>query len=186
MVEIRQLKPRLVKYIELDNPDPTELFEIESYDGDDDQDDLSVENIENNPESSNENYTTEDCNDFIQNFTVLRKVQEALDQISYTLGNFLRDREHLFMERNIFSLNNRGIGVDAPDEDLPLDVRLAAYLLSQGDNRRVDDLITRLNQNVVVNVNLSYYFKLMLVMLTVNTLLLFKWIIWDHFPQIFP
>ncbi|KAG5899187.1 hypothetical protein JTB14_026940 [Gonioctena quinquepunctata] len=89
------------------------------------------------------------------------------------------------MDRNIFSLNDRGMEMEAPDENLLWGAPLAAYLLSQGDNRRVEELLRRWNQNVVVNVNLSYYFKIMLVMLTMNTLLLFKWIVFDRFPGTF-
>lgn len=75
---------------------------------------------------------------------------------------------------------------DIPNlENIPADVRLVASLLSQGDNRNVEELLRTVQQNVVVNVNLSYYFKIMLVMLTFNTLLLFKWMIWDQMP-LFP
>nr|CAH7723321.1 unnamed protein product [Callosobruchus chinensis] len=68
--------------------------------------------------------------------------------------------------------------------DLPLEVRVMALLLSQGDNRHVEELLRTVHQNVIVNVNLSYYFKIMIFLLTFNTLLLFKWILWDSFPAI--
>lgn len=61
-------------------------------------------------------------------------------------------------------------------ENLSPQDALVPQLLSQGDNRNVEEIL----RTVVVNVNLSCYFKIMLFMLTVNTLLMFKWIIWDH------
>nr|CAI5847661.1 unnamed protein product [Callosobruchus analis] len=74
--------------------------------------------------------------------------------------------------------------LDAAGGDLPLDVRVMALLLSQGDNRHVEELLRTVHQNVIVNVNLSYYFKIMIFLLTFNTLLLFKWMLWDAFPTI--
>ncbi|CAH1986042.1 unnamed protein product [Acanthoscelides obtectus] len=77
-----------------------------------------------------------------------------------------------------------GDDIEAAGGDLPVDVRLIALLLSQGDNRHVEELLRTVHQNVIVNVNLSYYFKVMIFLLTFNTLLLFKWMLWDTLPSI--
>ncbi|CAH0564852.1 unnamed protein product [Brassicogethes aeneus] len=100
------------------------------------------------------------------------KLNESLLQITQTLREFVLRRGNLNMpEVNLENLS-----------DIPPDLRVVAYLLSQGDNRRVEDLLRTVHQNVVVNVNLSYYFKIMLIMLTFNSLLLFKLIVWDQMP----
>nr|CAH7723320.1 unnamed protein product [Callosobruchus chinensis] len=198
MVEIQQLKSRVSKandltegpndlLLELDNqePDqndntPDELYEIiESYNFD-------------FSEYSEEGASEERAEHFGSELETLRKLREILDHIAYCLATFMRDID--IMDRNIFSLHDRtrppvlpNLNADNLEEaggDLPLEVRVMALLLSQGDNRHVEELLRTVHQNVIVNVNLSYYFKIMIFLLTFNTLLLFKWILWDSFPAI--
>lgn len=89
-------------------------------------------------------------------------LQWALSQISDSLKQFVM--QHPLDTQNM------------DDQDM----RLVAWLLSQGDYGRLEDLLRTVRQNVVVNVNLSYYFKVMLIMLTFNTLMIFKLFIWDQ------
>ncbi|KAJ8972037.1 hypothetical protein NQ314_000420 [Rhamnusium bicolor] len=187
MVEINRLKTqRFPKVVETFNDDvPGRLLvETESYDSDEEiyeivENDIQTTDFELDPNSNNFLNNNLPSDNIQSNFTTVLKVQQALDQISYSLGQFMTERGNS-MQRNIFRLNN-GAPLDIPNvQDIPLDVRMMAYLLAQGDNRNVEELLRTVHQNVVVNVNLSYYFKIMLVMLTFNTLLLFKWMVWDQ------
>ncbi|CAH1142416.1 unnamed protein product [Phyllotreta striolata] len=120
------------------------------------------------------------------------EVEIILDHIELIISEYINDKGLLEMNRNIFSLTNRGI--EDPQEqdnlipdtaDLPEYYRTAASILSQGDNREMENFLMNVNRNVVVNVNMSFYFKIMILLLTVNTTLLFKWIIWDQISQFF-
>lgn len=66
--------------------------------------------------------------------------------------------------------------VNLQDESLRL-----AYLLGQGDNGVLENTWRNFNQNIVVNVNMSSYFKIMMIILSLNSLLLFKILAWDPF-----
>ncbi|KAJ8957376.1 hypothetical protein NQ318_004855 [Aromia moschata] len=187
MVEINRLKvqkfPEISDVESLDGVPSRLLIEFEGYDSDDELyevidfetevDDNELDRISNNSEDSYSSIA------IATDFESLTKFKDVLDRISSSFRQFMRERVES-MERNIFRINN-GAPLEVPNlQDIPLDVRMVAYLLAQGDNRNVEELLRTVHQNVVVNVNLSYYFKIMLVMLTFNTLLLFKWMVWDR------
>lgn len=73
---------------------------VEDYDLEED-----VYEIVDNPNFARQERTSPN-NRLAINFSIARNVQEALDKISYSLHSFL---ERLaIMDRNVFSLNNRG------------------------------------------------------------------------------
>ncbi|VEN55566.1 unnamed protein product [Callosobruchus maculatus] len=198
MVEIQRLKSKVSKVNDLAEG-PDDLLGIDNNREPDQNDNIPddlYEIIENFSfdfsEHSEEGASEERAERFVAEFETLRKLQEIVDHIACCLATFMRDID--IMDRNIFSLHDRiqppvlpnlnADNLDAAGGDLPLDVRVMALLLSQGDNRHVEELLRTVHQNVIVNVNLSYYFKIMIFLLTFNTLLLFKWMLWDAFPAI--
>nr|CAI5847660.1 unnamed protein product [Callosobruchus analis] len=197
MVEIQRLKSRVTKVNDLVDGSDDQLLGIDNREPDQNDntaDDLYeiIENFSLDYSEHSEGASEERADNFVSEFETLRKLQEIVDHIAYCLATFMRDID--LMDRNIFSLHDRtrppvlpnlnADNLDAAGGDLPLDVRVMALLLSQGDNRHVEELLRTVHQNVIVNVNLSYYFKIMIFLLTFNTLLLFKWMLWDAFPTI--
>ncbi|CAH1108986.1 unnamed protein product [Psylliodes chrysocephalus] len=184
MVEIRKLRLAVEDCFE-PSQEPT-LFDADLFD-------RTEEDYEFMPalEDFEEEEDDDDTDNFMKNIISLRKIQDALDHIEFTLSEFMIKKRFTFMDRNIFSLNNRGMRDQhqedplLEDPDLPENLRRAAFIMSQGDNRQLEDLIRTVNQNIVVNVNMSFYFKIMILMLTANTVLLFKWIIWDQISELF-
>ncbi|CAH1986041.1 unnamed protein product [Acanthoscelides obtectus] len=198
MVEIRRLKSKVSKVYELvDGPEDHPLFGIgnrELEQNDNNPDDLSedIENFNLDFAEHSEENPAEERPDPTSEIETVRKLQEILAHIAYCLATLLHDTDA--MDRSVFSIHDRsrppvlpdlnGDDIEAAGGDLPVDVRLIALLLSQGDNRHVEELLRTVHQNVIVNVNLSYYFKVMIFLLTFNTLLLFKWMLWDTLPSI--
>ncbi|KAJ8986136.1 hypothetical protein NQ317_005608 [Molorchus minor] len=191
MVEIDKLRIR--KFPEISDSDPVDgddplSIDVQGYDSDEEL----YEIVENDTEAEEREFYqvhrdlgNESRASLINrvNFENVNKVQEVLGQISLSWRRFIGERLDS-MERNIFRLNNGGPPEVENFQDAPMEVRTVAYLLAQGDNRNVEELLRTVHQNVVVNVNLSYYFKIMLVMLTFNTLLLFKWLVWDQLEEL--
>ncbi|KAJ8923137.1 hypothetical protein NQ315_001691, partial [Exocentrus adspersus] len=190
MVEIRRLRFRgfpSISNTSTDIPEEVPLRLLSDYESNDSDVEEVYEIVENDSVQRDLEYFSGNYHNFIDSdvfprtgtdLEIVNKVQETLQEICISLGQFVNDRLGLVMERNIFRINN-----GAPNlENIPLEVRTLASLLAQGDNRNVEELLRTVHQNIVVNVNMSYYFKMMLVMLTCNTLLLFKWILWDQWP----
>lgn len=68
--------------------------------------------------------------------------------------------------------------------EVPAELEDLAYLLgAQGDGSLVGNDQEQRATNIVVNVSFSHYLKLAILLLTVNTLVFFKLLVWDHLPS---
>lgn len=115
--------------------------------------------------------------------SVIERMSECLWN-ALEIRNLLRTSrslERMIPVENRYAAGRRRVFLAS---EVPAELEDLAYLLgAQGDGSLVGNDRDERATNIVVNVSFAHYLKLAILLLTINTLVFFKLLVWDHLPS---
>ncbi|KAL3274605.1 hypothetical protein HHI36_015986 [Cryptolaemus montrouzieri] len=139
---------------------------------------MHISEISETPTTAESN--VEHATGMVEPTTTSQQQNERITEMTERLL-LIRRRRQILNNLSFHSPPNTNVTPQELNEDNQDENLEIADLLGQGDNRTLENFWRNFNQNIVVNVNMSSYFKIMMIILSLNSLLLFKILAWDPF-----